>query len=186
MTQAQVTSAVVLLGEVYDREITRGDLITLLSTIRGAAPVTITAATDPRLRKTGLPDDLRGARKISRVNGVVNWHYEAAVNRQQVREGGDGTFEAQPRKWGVRVAGTPFVEHKGALYLELKVERTLGHVYVDAAGQPVEYERVAPFLSEKRSNAEHQGVEREIVLRDYAIESIQAIAIGGGRYRVVG
>ncbi len=43
---------------------------------------------------------------------------------------------------------------------------------------------VFPFLPDRHSNAEHQGVEKEIMLRDYAVENIESISIDGETYAV--
>jgi hypothetical protein len=160
------------------------ELRELLSARRGAQIVTLTAVTDARLRKTGNPLAMP-VLKVSRVNGIVNWNYQLAVVNQQLREGSAAPeFQPEPRAWGTRIPDSPFVEHKGNLYLELKVERSLGHNYRDSNGGLLDAAVVQPFLPAKRSNAEHQGVEREVVLRDYALSSIDQITVGGVSYQV--
>ncbi len=162
---------------------TPSELIVRLSAIRGACPVTIETRTVPTMRKTGNPY-AGNVVKLSRVNGMVGWHYAASVNAQRVREGGSADFDAVPRKWGERVASTPFVVHNGRVYLELKVERSLGHEYQTVAGQPVPVDALAPFLPAQRPDNGRQGVEREVVLRDYAIDSIAAVTLNGQRHVV--
>lgn len=163
---------------------TLATLIGILSLNKGAQIVSLTTQTDAKLRKTGNPFAMP-VTKRSIVNGIVGWNYENAVNRQRDREGNDTSFEAQPRKWGKRLPKLPFVTHNDEIYLELKVERTLAQPqYQDANGNPLTAEAVAPFLPEKRSNAEHQGVEREIILRDYKMTSILEIKVGGESYVV--
>lgn len=163
--------------------ISLADLMGLLSVSRGAQFATLTALTDARLRKTGNPHG--EVRKRSRVNVVINFGYARAVNRQRVREGGTGGFAAQPRQWGTRLPGLPFVTHKGRAYLECKIERALGHEYLAADGRVLSDDDVTPFLPPRRGSAEHQGVEREILLRDYAVDAIESIAFGGNSYFVL-
>ena len=87
--------------------LSKSELVDHLMGLRGAKFTTIVAETDPRMRKTGNP--YVGATKISRVNGVVNWIYQNAVNNQRCREnqpldqGEVEHFEPEPRKWGTRL-----------------------------------------------------------------------------------
>jgi hypothetical protein len=125
---------------------------------KGTTFVTIVAETDPKLRKRGNPYAGR-VTKRSRVNGAIGWIYGNGVNRQRIREGLDPDFEAFPRKWGERIKGTPFVEHKGNTYLELKVERVLLDRRVAPQAQA---RRRAPASRESRYLAglqlgQHQG-----------------------------
>lgn len=176
--------------------ITRDQLIVKLASLRGSQIVTLTTETDARLRKTHptLKVGGKAARspyaddsvtKVSRVNVVINFTYQNAVNRQQCREGNAGDFVAQPRQWGERVEGTPFVQHKGRLYVECKVERVVGETEFRVNGLPIDRSEIADYLPASRSSAEHQGVDREIVLRDYALDSILAVTMGGETFEVV-
>lgn len=167
--------------------ITVEQLKEMLKARKGATIVTIVAETEPDLRKTGNP--YIGCKKISRVNGVINWIYENAVNRQREREGqpvnADGYiehFESLPRKWGQRIHGTPFVEHKDNTYLELKVERSLGHEYRHN-GETLTDEQVAPFLPKKKEG-ERQKVDKPVILRDYNLTNIVQISVGGEVYDI--
>lgn len=173
--------------------ITRSDLVEKMKGRRGSFFVTIVAETDPRLLKTNNP--FTGVRKISRVNGVLNWVYENAVNNQRVREnqpvdaaGEVEHFTAMPRKWGSRIRRddgtvTPLVEHKDKHYLELKVQKSLGHEYRDANDAVIDPSAVAPFIP-KRKEGERQEVDNPVILRDYAIENITQITLDGVVYEV--
>lgn len=171
---------------------TKADLVSVLMDRKGAFFGTIVAETDPRMKKTGNP--YVGAVKISRVNGLFNWIYENAVNRQRCREeqpvdasGEVEHFTALPRKWGVRVKRedgtvTPLVEHKGAFYLEMKVERSLGYEY-RKDGTTLDPKAVEAFLPERKEGA-RQEVDNPVILRDYAIESIRQITLDGIVYEI--
>jgi uncharacterized protein YijF (DUF1287 family) len=140
---------------------------------RGAAIVTIHAETVPDMRKTDNPyfDNLV---KRSAVNGVINWVYESAVNRQRVREDLTPDFSAFPRKWGQRINGTPLVEHKGNYYLEMKVQSASALYFVGT--KEVSHNDVSDWL---RPPSKHrQGVSREVILRDYALENITCFVYG--------
>lgn len=154
-------------------------LLALLSDIRGASFATIITETDARLKKTGNP--FGSVVKLSRVNVCLGFQYTAAVNRQRVREDAEPDFEARPRQWGERIQGTVLVEHRGKVYLETKVERSLSHQYFRADnGTPLSDEDVRPFLPARGKS--RQDVEREIIVRDYRLDSIRAIVMGGETY----
>ena len=156
--------------------ITRLELVSRMMESKGAKPVTIVAETTPKL-VGGAATLARfpGLRKVSRVNGFIGWNYTNSVNNQRAREGNDETFVAHPRKWGERLQGTPLVSHKGEYYLELKVERSLGHRYFTDTRE-VSHEEIAPYLSEKRESA-RQETEKAIILRDYKVSNIVGMTI---------
>ena len=174
----------VLDSERVSVKITRDKMIALLHASKGAKMVTIISQTDPGKNKACKGNCI----KQSTTNGVINFHYENAVNRQQGREGGPQDFEAKPRKWGERIKGTPLVTHKGNTYLELKVERALSTEYfiVQPGGvlAPCQKSDVEEWLRPTRSNASHQGVQKEVVLRDYKIDNIVVIRMGGIEYHL--
>jgi len=159
------------------KAITQTALIETLNDIKGATFATIITETDARLKKTGNP--FGPVRKVSRVNVCLGFQYEAAVNRQRAREDSATDFEARPRQWGERT--TPMlVEHKGRTYLETKVQKSLGVTYIDSDGKELSREEVAPFLPARSKS--RQEVADEIIVRDYALDSIRSLAFGGEEY----
>jgi hypothetical protein len=156
---------------------TKPQFKTLLATRNGASFITITALTEPdwlAARETGENPYKNHVVKRSVVNGVINWKYENSVNNQRAREGLSPDFESLPRKWGERIHGTPWVEHKGKTYLELKVENVLSTTYVDENGVELNSELVKHYIKPSHSGGERQGVEREVILRDYNLNNIVA------------
>jgi len=156
--------------------------------IRGCRPLAFVAETTPELR-TGNPfggkTRIHRLRKLSRVSGMVGFRYENSVNNQRMREGtpvdalGEVMeFVAEPRKWGVRREGSPFVDHKGGVYLEVKVERSLGHEYRLDDGTPVDASIVEPWLP-SREEGRRQMVDRPVVIRDYKLENLREVTING-------
>ena len=164
---------------------TQAQLISLLEiqSHRGAFPCTLTTIVEPKMRKTGNPRH-GNCWKVSRVNVMANFIYGNAVNRQRVREGTDPDFQAQPRKWGERLPGTCFVAHKDKLYVEAKVERSLGRQYVDRDGKPIDAEAIAPFLPDRDGEGETQEIESVVIVRDYSLESIVGIVLAGQSFDV--
>ena len=159
------------------KALTQAALIDTLGTIKGATFATIITETDARLLKTGNP--FGPVRKVSRVNVTLGFQYTKAVNRQRTREDSEADFVAKPRQWGERI--TPMlVEHKGRTYLETKVERSISTEYIDANGNTLDKEAVRPFLP-KRSTS-RQEVTREIIVRDYALDSLRSLTMKGEEY----
>lgn len=180
-------------------QITRGQFYAILSGIRGAKMCTIVTHTEPVMNKFDReerknPNPFLGAiLKETRINVTLNFNYTNSVNNQRAKEGNEEEFVAEPRKWGERVAGTPFVTHtkKGQHNTEVYVEAK-----ANGAPQSVRYfakdnnadipvEHLKPFMPEKSSNAEHQGVEKEIIVRDFKFNSIVEMLIDGHHYAIV-
>jgi len=150
--------------------------------------VSIVTRTEPTMRKTGNPF-VGNVRKISTVHGVINWHYATEVNKQRNREQSftvvNGmpqineveVFEAQPRKWGVRLENSPFVEHREKFYLEVKVNDTQTPQYVDNNDKPIvgeELDQLKSFFPVKKEGARQQ-VEKPVIVRDYDFDNVVAL-----------
>jgi hypothetical protein len=168
--------------------ITINQLKTKLTDTSRAAIVTFVANTEPDMRKTDNP--YLGCRKIARVNGIIKFTYESCVNRQRVRESQPLTldgyvehFTSLPRRWGVRVHGTPFVTHNGNTYLETKVSNWL-EVQYRLGNHIIPEEDIGPFLKDSHESS-RQGVDKKVILRDYNLVNIKQIAIGGGVFEIV-
>lgn len=158
----------------------------MLAVKKGARIVTLTTITHPELKKTA-PKELRDVVKISRINGIVNFNYANAVNRQRYREGKEADFTPKKRTWGTRLDGLPFVSHinkegQHKLYLEVKVERVISSEYHTNDGLLLEKYKLTPFLKKKESNADYQGLDKEVVMRDFDINNIATVTIDGQSY----
>lgn len=155
---------------------------------KGAEFATIVATTDPKAlkkhRETGEPNPYARIRKVSRVNGVLGWIYGNSVNLQRKREGAAPDFSPEPRAWGERVKRadggvSPLVEHKGALYLELKVEKVLDSFFL-ADGKLMTGKELRHYLPKpKVRESSRQETEKPIILRDYRLDSLREIVLGG-------
>jgi hypothetical protein len=160
------------------RKIAVAKLSEVLKRIRGATAVSLVVETSPELIKPKSNPLFGRLTKLSYLNGMIGFNYESSVNRQQGREGGDMDFEAMPRKWGTRIAGSPFVEYKGKLYLETKVQKVYGTKYI-LDGKEVTKDEIKKWLRPKPEEGARQGVENPVVLRDFSLESIREIRVDG-------
>jgi hypothetical protein len=177
------------------KAVTVNELSDILMRQIGATFVTIVAKTTPDY-VGGKKCPVADVHKIAVVNGVINWSYANAVNNQRLREetptdanGAVEFFTPEARKWGVRLHDEvnrrllPLVEHKGKRYLELKVQRSIGHRFYDSTGKQVANETVYPHIR-KKTEGRRQEVENPVILRDYALENIKAIRVNRELYVV--
>lgn len=171
----------------------------ILAGVTHAMPFSATALTDAKARKTDNP--LGTIRKLTRVNGMVGAIYERAVQRQEVREGATTpTFQAKERQWGERISSALiFKDSKegGSFYMSAQLNPSLKPkplYLVERQTSPsarpklvaVSREEVAPYLPPDRSKekAASQGLEKELVYRDYRLDSLISLSLNGQKYRV--
>lgn len=105
--------------------------------------------------------------------------YENAVKRRLVKEGKDPeSFELQPRKWGKRITGTPFVVHNGRYYLEV-IFLNPGTTSYHFLGNEIDKSDVIGLPESKEG--EQGGLDDKVIIRTYAVSSIIAITVNGKR-----
>lgn len=160
----------------------RNELFSELYCKRGCFAVTIYSKTEPKMKKSNNPY-FGNVRKLSTVNGMLNWHYGNSVNNRRSIEGHTEHFTPAPRQWGERLVRddqtlTPFVLHNGKWYLELKVQNVINTAYEDLSGLPIEAQLIQPYFPERRPN-KRQELEQEIILRDYAFDNVVGIEFDG-------
>lgn len=170
------------MAEIYDI-ISKEQLQAMLRESKGAKIVTLTTITRPELKKDNPYSNVV---KISRINGIVNFKYANAVNKQREREGKETDFKPQKRKWGTRLEGLPFVSHvnkegKHKLYLEVKIEKVLSTEYKSDDGSVIDKKDIEPFMK-KGSFGDYQGLDKEVVIKDYDVANIATIDIDGRGY----
>ncbi len=167
------------------KTITVNQLRNALMGINHALPLNISALVDARPRKTGNP--FAAIAKLSVVNGMTGFDYEASVNRQLGREEKETDFSAAARSWG-QVISPALVENKGEYYLRLKVESTRKPVYLTkrTAGNPwvVTAKEIIDNYLPPIAKAQNQGTEKEIIYRNYKLSSLVSVSMNGERYRI--
>ena len=129
--------------------------------------------------------DIKVTKKQSH-NCQLNFNYSNAVNNQRMAEGGDCDFVAQAPKWGTRIPGTPLISHvkKGSditsFYLMTRVLRsTPSDYYIN--GKFVDSIPVVEAIqnSIKHYPSKSQGIEKEVIIRTFKLDSIRAITMDG-------
>lgn len=153
---------------------------------------TLITRTPVEMRKLNNPYH-GNAFKIARTNFMVHPptdSYAKKVNAQRVREGGIGDFLAGPRKWGTRLTGIPFVSHinkegVAKLYLEVYNRQDFRKIYQDGAGNPLDFSLLQPYIPARKPST-HQGIKKEIKIRDFSVENIIGCCIDKKRYIIEG
>jgi hypothetical protein len=173
-------------------EMSRTDFVREIVATKGARFATIIATTTARVKKTSndgttTNPNFKDTVKTAKASVIINHNYTNSVNNQRNREEDNpDEFTAVERRWGSRIAGTSFVEHKGTLYLETKVEGSLGYQYfVESTGEHLDADAVHSFITPRKESA-RQMVDNPVVLRDYKVDNIDFATFNGQTVRLVG
>lgn len=158
--------------------------------VNGATFISIDTVTDVKL--AGGKSNVFQGRVQKRVTGsnVMVFQnknsnaYENMVNRRLQKEGMLPSFTVGPRAWGTRIENTPFVVHKGDLYLEV-IFLKAGEVTYLVDGKETD-ESTIPGMPEKESGVgdgwEQGGLNRKVIIRTYKVSSIKAFTIDKQHY----
>lgn len=162
----------------------------LLADVNGNTIISIDTVTVPKL-KGGKSNPMQGVvRKVmiganvmvftnKRSNG-----YENMVMRRLAQEGKDpSSFQLGPRAWGQRIEGTPFIEHNGALYLEVIFLKP-GKSHYEHGVRKIDRSEVIG-LEEASEGGEQGGLENKVVIRTFKADSISSITINGERHVLI-
>jgi len=155
----------------------RERLIGLLKGLhRRGIMVTVYTETIPKL-KAGAPDEII---KQSQINGILGFNYEGVVNKRREKEGlVTEKFVAQSLPWGQHIEGTPLIEHKGDLYLQIMINN-----------EKVDYVRKGEFIDidkflPKTKVQLNQELLKPVTIKTPAVKNIKALAFNGKFYEVV-
>lgn len=169
------------------------ELAALLARIEGCTFAALDTVTKPALKggkanpmQGKVAKHMTGARVMLFTNKNSN-AYANKVKRHLEKEGKNPeSFKLGKLPWGERVKDTPFIENKGEHYLQV-IFLEAGTVTYRATsrildgdgnllyytGQVIDRESVQG-LSE-RTGSEHQGLENEVIVRTFKIDSIRSI-----------
>lgn len=168
--------------------ISRSELVDMLMNKKGATIATFVMQTEPKMRKTNNPYYGK-VKKISRVNVMLNFHYDEGVKRRLVKENKSISGFKQGTSWHEPVLSggllTPFCRHRqnGSLYVRCMELNRLASSYRDAAGNEVDYTDIEPFLQKSKSYS-NQGLDNPLVFLTYKVDSIKYITINKHTYRI--
>lgn len=157
--------------------------------INGATFIALDSTTIPKLRG-GKKNEMQGRVQKHTVGSNVmifqnkngNSSYSNMVKRRLEKEGKDPeTFALSPRKWGHRIEGTPFIEHKGSHYLEV-IFLHAGKTYYTLDGEIINKDSIEGLPVTYESN--QGGLSDRVVIRTYNINNIDSITINRTTYKV--
>jgi hypothetical protein len=166
-------------------------LIGELCQLKGAAFISLVYDAPPsKMRKTGNPY-AGNCRKISNVNGMVNFNYDEGVLRRLEKEGKSPDDFKQGTSWHTPflIDGrlTPICKHKttNQPYLRFMFLKSVSCEYRTLDGTPIDEKKIQPFLPEK-SGYENQGLSEEniLIFLTYSLENIRQITFGGQTYQI--
>jgi len=180
---------------IHMKKITRKELIELLlnsaiSGINGASFIGLDTLTDVDL-KGGKANSMKGLVQKATVgssvmvfqNKITNG-YANMVRRRLETEGKDpDSFELKPRVWGVRIEGTPMVEHKGTYYLEV-IFLKAGETSYFFSGKPIRKDLIQG-LDTPKEEGNQGGLDNKVIIRTYKVDSIARITINKEVYIVI-
>lgn len=107
--------------------------------------------------------------------------YENMVKRRLIAEGKDPEdFKLSPRTWGERIPNTPFVMHKGELYLEVIFLKS-GETTIMVDGLP--YTKEIPGMPVDKEPTGQGGLtENQVIIRTFKASSIKRVRVDGNEY----
>jgi len=108
--------------------------------------------------------------------------YGAMVQRRLNKEDKEIKFELKPRTWGVRVEGTPIIEHKGEFYLEVIFIKS-GNVSYLYNSKPIKKDLIEGLPVKKEGT--QGGLEDKVIIRTYKIASLSRVTINKETYLIV-
>lgn len=153
---------------------------------KGARPITLLMRTDARLRKRNNP--FGKVRKVSVINGFLNFDYQASVNRQLEREGKEADFKTQGN-WFEHIADSTRAivrrkQNPEQLYLQVKSEHAITSKYVGADGNEIERAALEAAGVLPKRYVPKQGTDKPIYSFIVALESIIAFTCDNETYFV--
>lgn len=112
--------------------------------------------------------------------------YEGVVKRRMIAEGKDpSTFELKPRKWGIRIDGTPYIEHGDKNYLECIFIKAgeVSYLVDGVETNPADIEglelKADKEDEEPKEDTTQGGIENKVIIRTYSVDSIDRIRFKG-------
>ena len=164
----------------------------LLQNLGGCKFVSMVAETVPPLKSpktNGLVNPDGSSRIVKRSKVVLatgnNMDYKSVVNRRLDKDGKEQIDEVKPRQWGERVPNTPFVLHKGQLYLETLILGVSDTRYF-FDGKEVQKSDIKDYLNEKTDkNSDNYGLgDSAPIWRDYKLSNIRQVTTDGQTWEV--
>jgi len=173
------------------KTISQLELIGKLADRKGAVICGLLTLTDAKAKKTGNPYGT--IYKLVRSVGFCGANYQAAVEREAIRQNTETNFQSENLPWGKWEVFGKVISHSGEWYLrtestpnQRQIQSARVLAYLDAAGNVLDREKIKQFLPVARESAKQQaaGLNKTIFVRTYKFNSILKIRIFGETYGV--
>lgn len=152
---------------------TTANLTAILQAVKGAKIATIITETTPDLKKRNNPFD--NVMKRTTMNVLFNFNYRKALDKALVAAGeAPSNRPAGKRAWGEKVPNSPFIMHKGHMYLEVKNNGRASKVEWFVDGEAIASAQIEPWLPAKQ--------KQEVPMCDVRIENIKELRVDGVQY----
>lgn len=158
-----------------------------VESVNGASIISIDTVTIPKL--TGgkanldagtITKETIGSNVMVFQNKTTN-AYQNMVNKRLEAEGKAKDFEVGPRQWGIRIKNTPFVEHKGEMYLEVIFLRN-GDTQYKKNGSPI-LKSLINGLAVAQEEGEQGGLDNKVIIRTFKLANIKAVTVDGVKHQ---
>lgn len=158
-------------------------LMSALANVSGASFISIDTLTTETLTG-GKKNPMQGrvTKKTTGASVMVFQNkngsaYQAMVERRLAAEGKDpSSFTLGERKWGERIKNTPFITHKGELYLEvIFLKAGKSEYFLD--GKPIAKSDIQGIEKSAPNEESQGGLDNKVVIRTFRAESITAIRV---------
>ena len=162
------------------------NIVNIMEPVTGNCIIGVcTRTVEPLTGGKGNDQQTRVEKHVEKSNVMVFTNqkqngYDNMVKRRLTKEGKNPeSFKIGERRWGTRIPNTPFVEHKGKLYMEVIFLRA-GETSYTLDGAPIAKEDIQGLKSS--SNGEQGGLNDKVIIRTYKISSLVSITINGIKY----
>ena len=164
--------------------ISQNQLMAALKQLNGCAIAGIDTKTiEPLLggKKNPMKDRVSKVMKHGSIMFFCNLNnngYDAMVKRRLIKEGKDPeSFKLGKRVWGERVPNTPFVLHKGQVYVETIFLSAPKDVSYLLDNEPIAKSDIEG-LKVKKIEGKQGGLNDKVIIRTYKLESIEKLRMG--------
>lgn len=113
------------------------------------------------------------------INDNNDSSYQRMVRKRLVQEGMDAAnFSVGPRPWGERIQGTPLIQHKDTMYVQVVHLRKPTNIVYKLDGQIVIDINTVPGFTANKSEGRQGGLVKKVIVRTPKISSIHAVKMG--------
>ena len=156
----------------------------LIEAISGNTFVSMDCITEPKLRggksnpHQGRVAKLNAGLRVQMFTNQTKNAYEAMVNRRRQAEGNAEPFKVAPLQWGRHIPGTPYIEHKGNLYIQV-ICHNAGEVTYLLDGKETPKELIQGLPLPQGSGRQELEDENKVTVRTFKLDSIRAVRMMG-------